>query len=93
MLSSNIEHVIGSVLPYQGTGDEQDKLLASTVLNGGVMAKHVSGGLQHLLPALAWHTCWRLTLADATTTLTGLLAHSWSFDKDSQPSANMSTTL
>ena len=39
----NMEHVIGSNLPYQETGDAQDKALAATNLGGGILVKHVTG--------------------------------------------------
>lgn len=43
LLLNNMEHIIGAALPYQETGDPQDKTLAATVLTGGILAKHVSG--------------------------------------------------
>ena len=43
MLLSNMEHIIASALPYQETGDAQDKALAATVLGGGILVKHVTG--------------------------------------------------
>lgn len=43
LLLSNMEHIIGAALPYQETGDTQDRAFAATVLSGGVLAKHVTG--------------------------------------------------
>lgn len=43
MMLSNMEHIIASALPYQETGDAQDKALAATVLGGGILAKYVTG--------------------------------------------------
>lgn len=63
----NMEHVIGSNLPYQETGDAQDKALAATNLGGGILVKHVTGANHVARWQLCSYLMWALHMIPTLT--------------------------
>ena len=44
-----MDSIIGSALPYVETGDAQEKELATTITQGGILKQHITGNAETML--------------------------------------------
>ena len=49
LLSKCMDSIIGSALPYVETGDAQEKELATTITQGGILKQHITGNAETML--------------------------------------------